>query len=99
MLKFIIVLLIFYKFYKKFANEQNPSNPQQKVKYPPKIEYTPPAKTQMPPAKVQPASAIVQKNNVSDDHCIIEPSTNPIQDGSKANSILGAFFGNKVEKL
>ena len=84
MLEFIIVLVIFYKFYEKFANDANHRNTQN-TKYPPKQTYNYPAPVQQPKA--------------TDDHCIIAPSTDPIQDGSKANSILGAFFGNKVEKL
>lgn len=34
-----------------------------------------------------------------DDHCIIEESFDPIQNGAKANSLFGNFFGNKSEKL
>ena len=84
MLEFIIVLVIFYKFYQKFANDANNRNVQNS-KYPPKPNYNSPAKIQPP--------------KMTDDHCKIEPSADPIQDGSKANSILGAFFGNRVEKL
>ncbi len=84
MLEFIIVLVIFYKFYEKFVNDANHRNTQN-TKYPPKPNYNYPAK--------------IQPSKVTEDHCKIEPSTDPIQDGSKANSIFGAFFGNKVEKL
>ena len=43
-------------------------------------------------------SSVVQKAPI-EDNCVIEESIDPIQDGSKANSIFGNLFGNKIEKL
>lgn len=34
-----------------------------------------------------------------DDHCKIDVSEDPIQEGTKANSLLGNLFSNKIEKL
>ena len=44
------------------------------------------------------SSAIVEKAPIND-HCKIDESFDPIQDGSKVNSILGNFFRNKIERL
>ena len=44
------------------------------------------------------ASSIIQTSPI-EDTCKIDSSDDPIQDGTKANSILGNFLGNKVEKL
>ena len=43
-------------------------------------------------------SSVVQKAPI-EDNCVIQESIDPIQDGSKANSIFGNLFGNKIEKL
>lgn len=43
-------------------------------------------------------STIVKTSPIHDT-CKISDSEEPIQDGSKANSIWGNFFGNKIEKL
>lgn len=43
-------------------------------------------------------SPIVKTSKIYDT-CKINTSDNPIQDGKAANSILGNFFGNKIEKL
>lgn len=43
-------------------------------------------------------SAIVKTSPVHDS-CKIEPSEDPIQDGTKANSVWGNLFGNKIERL
>ena len=39
------------------------------------------------------------KPKITNDTCPIPKADDPIQDGKKANSILGNFFNNKVEKL
>lgn len=44
------------------------------------------------------ASAIIPKMPL-DDTCEIAPSEDPIQDGTKVNSLFGNFFGNKIERL
>ena len=44
------------------------------------------------------SSAIVEKAPIND-HCKIDAPFDPIQDGSKVNSIFGNFFNNKIEKL
>lgn len=41
---------------------------------------------------------VIQKNK-TDDTCPIEESVDPIQDGTKANSIWSSLFENKIEKL
>ena len=43
-------------------------------------------------------NSVTQKAPI-EDNCDIEPSFDPIQDGTRANSIFGNFFGNKIEKL
>lgn len=44
------------------------------------------------------ASSIINKMPL-DDNCKIDESYEPIQDGSKVNSIFGNLFNNKIEKL
>ena len=44
------------------------------------------------------ASSVIQKAPIND-NCVIDEPVDPIQDGNKANSILGNLFGNKIEKL
>lgn len=43
-------------------------------------------------------TSIVKTSEIHDS-CKITPSDDPIQDGKQANSILGNFFGNRIEKL
>lgn len=43
-------------------------------------------------------SAIIQKAPIND-NCEIDEPVDPIQDGSKANSIFQNLFGNKIERL
>ena len=44
------------------------------------------------------SSAIIQKMPLHD-KCKIDTPQDPIQDGTKANSIFSNFFGNKIERL
>lgn len=44
------------------------------------------------------ARSVLKTSNI-DDNCEIYESYDPIQDGKKANTILGNIFNNKIEKL